>query len=213
LAKKKTVEKTDSGKDGRENLEQIRNLVANVVDRGTHIDVAKTTQYIARTLGLNERLVNYTHTELRNKLNEFRFRKVPYSERILFLPHCLKNSEKCKAPIGKYGLECLDCGQCQITELRKMALDLGYKGVYVAPGGSLVYKIMVEQRPKAVVGVGCAAEVDMGMDKASENNIPVQGVILLRDGCKDTRANLEEVKEKLELFENGNSEKKPKKNS
>jgi len=80
---------------------KIRAHIAKLVDKTTHLDVAATTQAIAKKLGLSERLVNYTHIELRNNLNEFGYRNVPFAERALFIPHCLKNSSECKHPMMK----------------------------------------------------------------------------------------------------------------
>ncbi len=190
-------------KDMKELSILIRDEVAKLVDTGTHLDAARTTQRIAKKLGLNERMVNYTHIELRNKLNEYKFKKIPYEQRALFLPHCLKNAKSCKAKMTDEGLKCTECGKCQLDKLVKMGREYGYIGPFIAPGGSMVYNLTKKYRPKAVVGVACHNEVNLGMDKADEYNIPAQGVLLLREGCKDTAVNLDEVREKMELIADG----------
>lgn len=187
--------------------EDIRNLVADLVEKGTHQDIAKITRFVAKKFGLNERLINYTHIEARNKLNEFKFRKIPYKDRVLFISHCLRNSTKCKAPIGDEGLECKRCGKCQINKILELAEELNYRKVFIVPGGSMVFKIMQKYKPRAVVGVACHAELNMGIDKASEYGIPSQAVMLLREGCKDTAVNLDEVVEKMRLFEGNGADK------
>ncbi|MBS3058056.1 MAG: hypothetical protein J4478_01490 [Candidatus Diapherotrites archaeon] len=40
----------------------------------------------------------------------------------------------------------------------------------------------------------------MGIDRMSEHGIPTQAVLLLKDGCKDTEANIEEAREKIALI-------------
>ncbi len=180
---------------------KIKESVAETVDRATHLDVARATQAIAQKLGLNKRLINYTHVELRNKLNEYGFKSTPYGQRILFLPHCLRNSKNCKAKYNDEGLQCKKCGKCDIPALTKIAEELGYQGVYVAPGGSMVQKLVKKHRAKATVGVCCYHEANLAFDALRGTGIHPQAVLLLEDGCKDTKANLAEVREKMELID------------
>jgi hypothetical protein len=132
---------------------RIKESVAETVDRATHLDVAGATQAIAKKFGLNQRLINYTHIELRNKLNEYGFKSTPYNERILFLPHCLRNSRDCKAESTAEGLRCKRCGKCDIAALLAIADELGYASAYVVPGGSMMQKIIRKEKPKATFGV------------------------------------------------------------
>lgn len=178
---------------------KIKEAIYDLIDLGSHIDVAGTTKIIAKKLGLNERMIHYTHVEIRNYLHQSKFERVPAKERVLFLPHCLRHAEKCQARQGENGLECAHCGRCQIDRIIKLAKGKGYEEVYVVPGGSLVLKIIERKRPKAILGVACYNEISMAMDKLKGSRIPAIGVLLLRDGCRDTLANLTEIEEKLDL--------------
>lgn len=180
---------------------KIRESIGDLIDKGGHLNVAKSTQYIAKKFGLSDRMINYTHIEMRNMLNEPKYKRTPYNERVLFLPQCLRNSSKCKAVMGDEGWECRNCGACVVCEIRKMADELGYKKVVIAPGGSMVHKVIVKYKPKAVLGVGCFEEVNMAFDKIKGTNVAPQGVILLNEGCKDTMANMDEIREKMELID------------
>ncbi|MBN2066999.1 MAG: DUF116 domain-containing protein [Candidatus Diapherotrites archaeon] len=180
---------------------KIKRAVADTIDRTAHLDVAKATQAIAKKFGLRERLVNYTHVEFRNKLNEYGYKSTPYNERILFLPHCMRNSKKCRAKQGEQGLECVRCGKCDLCELIKMSEDLGYKAAYITPGGSMVQKIVREQKPKAVMGICCYEEANIAFDKLTGTGIHAQASLLLYDGCKDTKANIADAREKMELID------------
>lgn len=183
--------------------QRIKERVAGLIDAGTHLDAAKTTAKIAKQFGLSERLINYTHLEVRNRLAEFAFRRIPYRQRIVFLPQCLRNSAKCKAGMGEYGWVCKKCGGCKVPEIEKAAKKLGYARLFVVPGGSMVHKIIKKYRPKGVVGVSCFPEMSMAMDKLRDSKIAPQGVLLMRDGCKDTDVNLAELEEKLGLIGKG----------
>ena len=188
---------------------KIKEKVGSIIDSGAHINIAKTTQEIAKIIGLNERMRHYAHIEIRNKLNEFKYKTVPCDKRILFLPHCMKVSEVCKAPITNEGLDlsvcekCEAADRCQINEIKKIAEEMNYMKVAVAPGGSMVHKIIAKYKPKAVLGVCCYNEAIMAFEKIAGTNLGAQAVLLLRDGCKDTAVNVDEVKEKLELYQDG----------
>lgn len=186
--------------------QKIKQSIARVIDSGTHVSVASSTQFIAKKLGLSERWVNYTHVEIRNKLNELKYRRVPFNERILFLPHCLKHSKKCNAEYNHEGLQCKSCGNCKISELEKMAKERDYGGVYVCPGGSLVIKLVEKHKPKAVLGVCCFEEAQLVFDKLKGSGVAAQAVLLSKDGCVDTDVNVEEVREKMDLIEKNKKE-------
>ncbi len=180
---------------------KIKESVAGTIDRTTHLDVAGATQVIAQKLGLNKRMINYTHVELRNKLNEYGFKATPYNERILFLPHCLRNSKECKAKYSEEGLQCKKCGKCDIGELIEIAKELGYAKTFVVPGGSMVTKLVKKYKPSATVGVCCYQEANLAFDNFKGTGIHTQACLLLNDGCKDTKANIAEVREKTELID------------
>lgn len=178
---------------------RIKERVGKLVDKTTHLDVAETTEGIAKSLGLSERLVNYTHIELRNKMNEYGYKKTPLNKRILFLPHCLRNSKECIAEYNDEGLQCKKCGKCQIAEIIDLAKEKGFEKVFVCPGGSMVKKIVMKHKPKAILGVCCYNEANMAFDSLQNAGIATQAALLLKDGCSNTKANIEEIKEKMAL--------------
>jgi hypothetical protein len=190
--------------------DKIKMSIASLIDSGTHISVASATENIAKSLGLSERLVQYTHIELRNKLNETAFKKVPYNERFLFLPHCLRNVKECPAKYNEEGLQCELCGKCKLDELVRYAQKLGYKRVIIAPGGSVVMNLIKKHRPKAIVGVSCYDEANMALDKLRGSGIAAQAILLTRTGCINTDVIVEEVKEKMALID-GDAAKQTKK--
>ena len=178
---------------------KIKESIYELIELGSHQNVTKVTKTIAKKLGLNDRLINYTHVEIRNYLHESQFKRVPVKDRILFLPHCLRNVKYCKGHYNDEGFVCKHCGRCQITDIIKLARKKGYKKIFVVPGGSMVKKLIEKYKPKALIGLACYHEISMGLDICQNQRLPAAGVLLLRDGCKDTLANLDELKEKLDL--------------
>jgi hypothetical protein len=64
--------------------------------------------------------------------------------------------------------------------------DLGYKGAFILPGGSLAKKILLELKPKASLGVACSKELVLGSYLCEKMGVIGQGVELLKDGCINT---------------------------
>jgi len=126
---------------------------------------------------------------LRRKLAE-----VPYSERLVLLPQCLR-SNQCKAPRKKFGLlECQGCRQkrddgleCPIPTMIEIAYEIGYGGVYVFAGGSGIVSFLEERGlPRAVLGVACEPEIREGKEKMDELGILSQVEHLVKAGCAET---------------------------
>jgi len=179
--------------------EKIKAAVAKAIDSGAHLNAAEASAIIAKKLGLSERWVEFTHVEFRNKMHELAYRKTPYNKRLLFLPHCLRNSKECKANYNEEGLQCLGCGKCKISVLKNEAEKLGYAGVFVCPGGSIVLELINKYKPQAVLGVCCYKEAILAFDSLKDTNVAPQAVLLTRAGCINTDVNVDEVIEKMRL--------------
>jgi uncharacterized protein len=145
-------------------------------------------RYVLWAVGVEEDIVGNMIVEVRNMLYKEQFRKTEYSERMIFLPQCLRDP-KCPAPLGPEGIQCINCGRCGIGAVKETAEAMGYR-FFIAPGSSLIKRMVKKYRPKAVLGVGCSMEVKEGTAKMASYGLPVQGILLERDGCVDTRVDV-----------------------
>jgi uncharacterized protein len=151
-------------------------------------------------VGGNDFMVDIVSTEMRNILLKNKFSEVPFSQRIIVLPQCLRGID-CPAKFSSVeGAKCMGCGKCKIREIAKKAKELGYIGTYIAPGGGFVKRIIKTTKPGAVIGVGCPYEVNLGLLEVSSKGIPVQGVTLLNSGCVTTDIDLNAVFETMEIL-------------
>lgn len=118
-----------------------------------------------------------------------KFTKIPYQDRILFLPYCLR-SKNCPSIIDhKKGLQCdssclLDC---DIRKLKTTALERGYKDVFIVVSGRLhknkgilrsrdfLARQIENQKPKAVIGCLCAR--DLRQKYLSPKNLSPSGTL------------------------------------
>ncbi|MEA1944122.1 MAG: DUF116 domain-containing protein [Euryarchaeota archaeon] len=153
-------------------------------------------KWICRVFYVKEELVDEILIELRNAMMLERFKHVK-ERRAVILPQCMRHPE-CKARCDPIiGYECKRCGRCDIGRIVEAADKYHFK-VFVVPGDSFVTKILQTYRPHACLGVACHAELTESMQAVSKI-VPVQGVCLLRDGCYDTRVDVDEVIKKMAM--------------
>jgi hypothetical protein len=132
---------------------------------------------------------------------------VPFSQRVLLLPHCLRPSQSCPGKMTKQGLNCAGCSltDCAIYRLRAAATEAGYGGVCVAPGGRLAVRFLEEYQPKGVIAIACDKELEEGLEAIAQmawqdGQPTVLTFPLSQDGCVDTVVDVETA---LEIISNG----------
>lgn len=146
-----------------------------------------------RFFGLEDRELYTFVIKLINSMNSAEFSKIPVTERAVFIPQCLRSS-KCPAHLTPEGLKCKNCGQCEVGQARLLLERMGYK-VFIVPGSSFIKRMVKKYRPKAIIGVGCLAEVKEGVDMADKMGLIVMGIVTLKEGCVETIANWQEIYE------------------
>ena len=161
------------------------------------IAIKKLEQFAAK-MGVEEKDLFQLYVKTKNTSSREKFAATPYSERILLLPQCLRSRE-CPAELGEYGYECQECGKCNLKEVIHMAKTLGYKDVFILPGGSMATKILAKVKPKACLGVACLKELVLGSFACEKFGIVAQGIALIRDGCVDTLVNWKSLNDALHL--------------
>lgn len=147
----------------------------------------------AEKVGVDDKIVDQIGVEVRNKVNEKIFQRIKPQDKILVLPHCLRNAE-CEATLESSGLVCKDCNRCVIGVLKKNGEKMGYQ-VFIIPGSTFLKNIVEKNRFKAVLGVACYQDLNLAMNKLSKFHC--QGVPLLRDGCMNTKVDSRAVLEKM----------------
>ncbi|MDA8079298.1 MAG: DUF116 domain-containing protein [Nitrospiraceae bacterium] len=117
---------------------------------------------------------------------------------LLLLPHCLQIDE-CAIRLTHNIYNCERCGRCEIKDLIGIAeenkLDL-----FVATGGTIARKVVMEARPEAIVAVACERDLSSGL--VDTYPIPIIGITNERPfgPCLNTRVDLGRVKEAISFF-------------
>lgn len=117
---------------------------------------------------------------------------------LLLLPHCLQINE-CDVRITNDIYNCKRCGRCGIKDLIQIAEDNQLK-LFVATGGNLARRIVMDARPEAIVAVACERDLSSGI--VDTYPLPVIGIPNERPfgPCLNTRVDLSKVKEAIEFF-------------
>lgn len=137
-----------------------------------------------KAVGLEDQEMLGFFVKLGNTMNAQAFAEVPVEERTIFLPQCLRNA-RCPADLTPEGLRCKRCGRCTVGEAIDVLEGLGYR-VFIVPGSSFIKRMVRKYRPRALIGVGCLAEVKEGLEMADRLGIIGMGVVSLKEGCVET---------------------------
>ena len=133
---------------------------------------------------------------LNNKL--IRREKFSTKKILVLLPHCLQ-IDKCTIRLTHNINNCERCGRCEIKDLIGIAEENGLD-IFVATGGTIARKIVMDSRPEAIVAVACERDLSSGL--VDTFPLPVMGIYNERPfgPCFNTRVDLEKVKEAIRFF-------------
>jgi len=179
---------------------KIRDFAARATAIGLHTSISDIANKLVKSIGvMDEKWGKYTTIELHNGLNKEFYKAVPKKDRVVFIPHCLRNVKECKMPIDEDGYHCLKCGKCVINEIVKEC-DRNGMGYFIVGGGSQVINIVNKHKPNAFLGIACFNELQMAVEKlGGGSRFPGQGVMLKKDGCVNTEVDMAEIMEKINM--------------
>jgi len=174
----------------RERIRQKARDAAGLLDRRVPPGRDRLRVHARRTLdalGLGEEFLGFTMVCISNEFWCGQFAAVRPEDRLLLLPHCLRNAEVCRGTYNADGLVCGGCGACVLYDLRAEAEAMGYT-VLVAEGTPVVVRVALDGHARAILGVACLDSLDKAFDRIAQLGIPNVAVPLLVDGCRDTVA-------------------------
>ena len=141
---------------------------------------------------------HYAMIELNNALWATYFPRIARKQRLLLLPFCLRKQPECPADHDDLGLICRSCGRCNIPNLSAEADALDMP-VLVAESSSAVADWVERGDIQAVVGVSCLDSLEKSFPAMLRSAVPGYAVPLLRDGCKDTAFDPDDLARALAL--------------
>jgi hypothetical protein len=153
---------------------------------------------IGRLVRISPDAVRGSFIAMNNALVRASARLIPGDRLLLLLPHCLQSFD-CPHRVTSEVRNCRLCGKCEISGLIELCDKYGIK-MSIATGGTLARRVIVETRPRAIVGVACERDLTSGIQDAYP--IPVMGVLNERPfgPCRNTTVDLGRVEEAVTVF-------------
>jgi geranylgeranyl pyrophosphate synthase len=151
---------------------------------------------LLQKLNLDEKFLGFAMVCIGNCVFGKGLEIIPFEKRLLLLPHCLRNRNRCLGKYNQIQFLCKSCGSCVLGKIKHKAERLGYT-VLIAEGTPIVVRILAEADLDGIIGVACLDSLEKSFYKVQRGGIPAVAVPLLRDGCKDTCVDEKEVIELL----------------
>ncbi len=156
---------------------------------------------MGKVVGISKERVRQSFIELNNHLIRSNSHRVRPDKLLILLPHCIQDFD-CEIKITGNIRNCRGCGKCEIKDLIELS-DQYHLKIAVATGGTLARRIVLENRPEAIVAVACELDLTTGIQDAYP--IPVIGILNERPNgpCINTKADIEKVRRAIMDFVEG----------
>lgn len=159
----------------------------------TRREIETTARGLLEGLQLSDAYLGWAMVAVASAFWHDQVAAVPYDRRLLLLPRCLRDEERCPAECDEWGLLCRDCGACRLSGLRAKARRFGYR-VLIAEGSPAVIKLILAGKTDAILGVACLDSLEKMFEKLVRSGIPAMAVPLLCNGCRRTSVDEEAVR-------------------
>jgi hypothetical protein len=153
---------------------------------------------MGRLVGVSREKVQQSFIELNNHLVRSNNHRTRPNKLLILLPHCIQDFD-CQIKITGNIKNCEGCGKCEIKDLIELSEQYHVK-IAVATGGTLARRIIVENRPEAIVAVACELDLTTGIQDSYP--IPVIGILNDRPNgpCINTKVDIRKVREAISDF-------------
>jgi hypothetical protein len=150
---------------------------------------------MGRLVGVSKEKVQQSFIELNNHLVRSNQHRTRPNKLLILLPHCIQDFD-CQIKITGNVKNCQGCGKCEIKDLNELS-DRYHVKMAVATGGTLARRIIVENRPEAIVAVACELDLTSGIQDSYP--IPVIGILNERPHgpCINTKVDIQKVKDAI----------------
>jgi hypothetical protein len=150
---------------------------------------------MGRLVGVSKEKVQQSFIELNNHLVRSNHHRTRPNKLLILLPHCIQEFD-CQIKITGNIKNCKGCGKCEIKELIELS-DQYQVNIAVATGGTLARRIIVENRPEAIVAVACELDLTSGIQDSYP--IPVIGILNDRPNgpCINTKVDIDKVRDAI----------------
>lgn len=155
---------------------------------------------IASAVGIPKNYIRNIYVKLNNKYIYSNKYNVNCEDILILIPHCVQKNS-CKLKVTTDIDNCKTCGLCNIGDLVKLKSKFNVN-IFVATGGTLARKIIMDNKPKVIIAVACERDLTSGVQDVKK--IPVLGVFNKRPNgpCVDTGIDISEIENAIRFFTN-----------
>lgn len=153
---------------------------------------------IGGSLGLEKDKIRRSLIEKNNEsVRKIKFNLKP-EEILILLPHCIQLMD-CDIRVTNDINNCKRCGRCPIMNFLEI-IEKFKVNVFIATGGTLARKAIMDIRPKAIIAVACERDLSSGI--VDIGSIPVIGILNDRPKgpCIDTLVDIQKIEEAIMFF-------------
>ena len=156
--------------------------------------------FIASSIGIPKNEMRKIYVKLNNSYiysNKYNFNS---KDIMILIPQCVQKNS-CKLKVTNKIENCAKCGLCNVSDLVKLKEKTGIN-IFIATGGTLARKVIIENKPKAVIAVACERDLTSGIQDMK--HIPVLGIFNKRPNgpCVDTFIDIHEVEDAINFLTN-----------
>jgi geranylgeranyl pyrophosphate synthase len=155
-------------------------------------DLQRHGEAILQRLDLPGQFLGFVMVAVSNEFWRPIFEAIPLARRLFLLPHCLSDRTACTGTYDSVGLHCAGCGNCAVDSLQREAVGRGYSVIVAEGTGSVLTKIL-EGEADAIFGVACLDSLEKSFHRVAELGVPHMALPLLKNGCVDTTAELDQI--------------------
>jgi len=147
---------------------------------------------VGKLLGISKKRVQQSFIAINNQLVLSDGHRAEAERLLILLPHCIQDFD-CNIKITGNVKNCGRCGKCEIKDLLEVSEEYGVQ-IAVATGGTLARRIIVENKPQAIVAVACELDLTTGIQDAYP--LPVVGILNERPNgpCINTKVDIQKVR-------------------
>ena len=153
---------------------------------------------LSEAIALVEDLIE---VQIANRAQREEFEKA--QRKAILVPHCARAfmDRRCMADFDAEvpTYKCKNCNEsCMVNKATTLGKKAGYD-VFIIPGGSCAEKILKDNNYQGVIGIACGMELKMATVLLKKLGIAGQGVFLTKNGCANTKLNLDSLERALRV--------------
>ncbi len=155
-------------------------------------------ELVGRAMGISRERIRLSFVKVNNEMVLDSRRKMSPEKILVLLPHCIQNAS-CAHRLTYSVDNCHRCGICDLKDVLNLR-DTEKFQLYVATGGTIARRIVVNVKPHLIIAVACERDLTSGIQDTYP--LPVFAIVNERPHgpCFNTNFHIDALKSALKIF-------------